>query len=85
MALSRDLGNEALRWYLENYRKEQSPEGKPWPSRKSGDSGRALLVKSGGLRRLIRLARITPRSAAIGTIVEYGRYHNTGTNKLPQR
>lgn len=88
--LMRDVGNEALKWFLENFKKEQSPQGQPWQPRKVGGaddrgSRRALLVDSGRLRRSIRLTRVTRTSATIGTAVQYARYHNERTNRLPQR
>lgn len=83
--LPRDVGNEALKWFIDNFRKQQSPEGQAWKARKDGDGSRALLVKSGRLRKSIRLTRITSNSFRIGTKVEYGRYHNEGTGKIPQR
>lgn len=83
--LPRDIGNEALLWFINNFKKQQSPEGHPWQARKDGDSSRALLVKSGRLRKSIRVTRVASNGARIGTNVNYAKYHNQGTGKTPQR
>jgi phage gpG-like protein len=88
--LPRDVGNEALLFFLNLFKQEQSPEGKPWSPRKGNGDGarssrRSLLVKSGRLRKSIRLTRVTSNSASIGTNVSYAKYHNEGTERLPQR
>ena len=88
--LPRDVGSEALLFFLNLFKKEESPEGKAWAPRKVDGDGarsgrRSLLVKSGRLRKSIRLTRVTSNSVAIGTNVPYGKYHNEGTERLPQR
>lgn len=88
--LPREIGNEALKYFMAGYKKEQTPEGKPWKPRQANGSGsrrtrRGLLVKSGRLRKSIRLTKITSERVTIGTNVPYAKYHNQGTDKLPQR
>lgn len=84
--LPRDLGNIALIFFMEQYRKEQTPSGEAWAPRKNNAGRRSqVLVKSGRLRKSIRLTNLTENSAKIGTDVKYARYHNEGTRKLPQR
>jgi len=51
---------------------------KPWKSRKRNTKGRGTLIKSGRLKRSIRLVRTTPNSATIGTDVPYAQIHNEG-------
>ncbi len=60
-------------------------KGEKWQPRKVTDSGRALLVKSGRLRKSIRLTRVTQDSVTIGSNVSYAPYHNFGSGRLPQR
>ena len=53
----------------------------PWDARKSKatkDEGRAILIKTGRLRRSIRIISITPYSVTVGTDVPYARIHNEG-------
>ncbi|WP_443092811.1 phage virion morphogenesis protein [Chryseolinea sp. T2] len=83
--LPRDVGNEALRWFIDNFRKQQSPEGQAWKSRKDGDGSRSLLVQSGRLRKSIRLTKVTSNGFRIGSSVPYADYHNSGTRRTPQR
>jgi phage gpG-like protein len=88
--LPRDVGNEALLFFLNQFKKEETPEGKSWPRRKENgegvrDSRRGLLVKSGRLRKSIRLTKVTSNSVTIGTNTPYAKYHNEGTERIPQR
>lgn len=83
--LPRDVGNEALRWFIDNFRKQQSPQGTAWAPRKDGDGSRSLLVQSGRLRRSIRLTRVTSNGFRIGSAVPYAKYHNDGSGRIPQR
>ena len=60
----------------------------PWKKR-AGNSGkgRAILVKTGRLKRSIRLVRITANTAVIATDVPYAGAHNNGyegTVSIPQ-
>lgn len=88
--LPRDVGNEALLFFLNLFKKEESPDGKPWAPRKVDGDGarsgrRSLLVKSGRLRKSIRLTKVTSNSVSIGTNVPYAKYQNDGTATIPQR
>jgi phage gpG-like protein len=86
--LPRDLGNEALLFFLNLFKKEESPEGEKWQARKNGSGDRStrrgLLVKSGRLRKSIRL-NVDGARIRIGTSTPYAKYHNEGTNRIPQR
>ncbi len=59
----------------------------PWPKRKETalqrrrNRGRAVLVKSGRLKRSIRKIRTTATLAIVGTDVPYAPYHNQGSGK----
>jgi len=53
----------------------------PWTPRKSEDAkdqGRAILYKTGRLRRSIRVIAVTADSVTIGTDVPYAQVHNEG-------
>lgn len=57
----------------------------PWPKRKRSSwgkkqerPGRAILVKTGKLRRSIRVISVSPVRVVIGTDVPYARAHNDG-------
>lgn len=83
--LPKEIGNIAVEFFNEQFKRQQSPEGNPWQQRKTPDAGRNLLVKSGRLRKSIRIVRADQTSVRIGSNVLYGKYHNEGTNRLPQR
>ena len=52
---------------------------KPWQARKRLDKGkRGALIKSGRLKRSIRLISTTQNSATIGSDVPYAQIHNEG-------
>ncbi len=77
------LVNEAVNWTKGNFDRQGFP-GKtfePWPKRKPGtknDAGRAILVKTGRLKRSIRKISTGPLSASFGTDVPYAKAHNNG-------
>ena len=57
----------------------------PWKARNpkaKRNSGRAILVQSGSLRRSIRVVRVTNDSVTIGSDVPYAKAHNEGMNAL---
>lgn len=79
----RVLGNMAVNFYLDRFRYQNwiGATTEPWRQRKANkgrNSGRALLVQSGRLRRSIRITRITGSTVAIGSDVPYARAHNEG-------
>jgi phage gpG-like protein len=84
-SLPREAGNVALFFFNEQFKKQSTPEDQKWKQRKDGDTTRNLLVKSGRLRKSIRILRKTTNSVTIGTNVPYAKYHNEGTARIPQR
>ncbi|ODM52204.1 hypothetical protein BFF93_15760 [Elizabethkingia meningoseptica] len=84
------VGNEVVNFTLENFEKQgwQGDSFEPWEKRKNptawgkkDDTGRALLVKSGKLKRSIRIASIQADKVTIavgGADVPYARVHNEG-------
>lgn len=72
------IGNEIVNYALDAFDK-QAWEGQQWDKRKSKkDPSRALLIKSGILRRSIRVVRTTATGGSVGTDVPYARIHNEG-------
>ncbi len=63
--------------FLDNFKKE-SFDGQAWQKRKNQDEGRNLLVKSGALRKSIRIARATWQKIVIASDVPYAQIHNEG-------
>lgn len=79
--LPKKLGATAVRYVHDNFRKQgYDDQGvKRWPKRKSRKhAGRAVLIKSGALRRDIRVRRTTKTYAVVGTSFKYAKIHNTG-------
>lgn len=56
----------------------------PRRGKKKKDAGRALLVKSGRLKRANRITRLTGNSATIGNDTPYAKVHNEGINATVQ-
>lgn len=82
--LPRKLGVEVVRYSGQRFR-EQGWDGRPWPKRRpkrrpgaKNNNGRAILVKTGRLRRSVRITGITEDSVTVGTDVPYARIHNEG-------
>ncbi len=86
--LPKEMGDLAVNHFLESFQREGlEGEGK-WTPRKgqSGDrtTRRNLLVKTGKLRRSIRITRITPTSVSIGSDIPYAQIQNEGGTTHPQ-
>ena len=88
------IGNEAVNFVSENFDR-QAWNGVPWQPRrnptkwgKRDDTGRSLLVKTGKLRRSIRISEITQHKVTItagGADVPYARAHNEGLSGLMEQ
>lgn len=81
--LLHQMGTEAVNFSKDNFRSQgwRDTVIEPWKKRKPGakrDSGRAILVDSGRLKRSIRLLRMNMHSVTIGTDVPYASAHNEG-------
>lgn len=84
-AIPRRAGVLAVNFSKDRFRHQgwfdRAPE--PWAKRKKGwgkaeRPGRAILVKSGRLRRSIRVVSTSPDRVVIGTDVPYAKAHNEG-------
>lgn len=74
---------------LQNF-KNESYEGKKWKKREGEEEQdrkkrRALLVKSGRLRRSVRVVKIEGKRVIVGSDVPYAQRHNEGLKNMPQR
>lgn len=77
------MANNAVNFFKDSFKKQGWMDGtlKLWLKRKRNEkrnSNRAILVKTGRLRRSIRIAKQTALTATIGTDVPYARIHNEG-------
>lgn len=76
------LSNHAVNWSLENFRRQgyQGDNGlEAWPPRRSKkDAGRALLVKTGRLRRSIQVIQVNGTWGFGSLGVPYAGIHNYG-------
>lgn len=90
------LGNEAVNHFVGSFRSQgfEDESIQAWQPRKVKDSGRATLVKSGNLRRSIRLAYATWQKISVISDTDYSSIHNYGKMglawgknkfKMPQR
>ena len=83
-ALPRQLGAEVVRYSDQRFR-EGGWDGVPWQRRKPGakrNTGRALLINTGRLRRGTRVTAITTDSVTVGNNVPYAAIHNQGFNGI---
>lgn len=72
-------GNAALNFYKDSFRRQGyiNTGFTRWTARRSPDKGRAILVKTGALRRSLRL-RVGPDWIEISTDSPYAKAHNEG-------
>jgi phage gpG-like protein len=81
--LLRTIGELVVNDALQNF-KNEAFEGAKWKPRKDGSSAgarksrRNLLVKSGKLRRSVRVVSISKDSVIVGSDVPYAKAHNEG-------
>lgn len=82
-------GNEVVNFSLDNFRSQGflGSSFQPWkPRKKTGswgkkgknDNGRAILVKTGKLRRATRVIRANANEVVIGNYMPYAKAHNDG-------
>lgn len=79
--LPKKLGATAVRYTSDNFRKQGFDDQgvKRWQPRKSKKhKGRALLIKSGRLRRSIRIIRLTSTYVTVGSTEAHAKIHNQG-------
>jgi len=81
--LMKAIGNIAVNEAKENFRRQGFMDRslKPWKPRKKRDEGRAILVKSGALRRSIRRISVSNKRVTIGSKGKpavYAGVHNAG-------
>jgi len=78
--LPKVIGNTAVNFAKDNFRKQGFQDGgvKRWKERQQRDTGRAILVKAGALKRSIRVTRTTRNRVWIGSDRPYAKIHNEG-------
>lgn len=77
------VGGLAVQFFQDRFKRQGWLDRRfePWPKRKREDRNprrRAILVKTGRLRRSIRVASRTASSVLVGTDVPYAQVHNEG-------
>jgi phage gpG-like protein len=82
-ALPRKVGVEAVAFYRQSFRQQGYTDFyfSKWKARKDkgrGSKGRAILSKSGDLRRSIRIVRSGRGYVVVGTDLPYAAVHNLG-------
>jgi len=86
-----EIGNAAKSFFVENFRKQgfDDKNVERWQPRKKADkrAGRAILVKTGDLRRSIirNPANRAALSVKISTDLVYAARHNNGLKGMPKR
>lgn len=86
--LPQAVGSSAVNAFKESFRQQRfySDNSDPWKRRKDKkDPGRAILVKTGRLRRSIRLRQASFEKILILSDVKYAAIHNEGLGKMPKR
>jgi len=77
---------ETERLIADGFKNEKSPYGRKWPARKDPRSGsHPILDKSGRLKRSWSVKHEEPRILIRTTGVDYAKYHQSGTRRMPAR
>lgn len=96
LRLPTKLGKDAVNHFKDSFRQQGFDDSfvTPWEQRKGqlnafnvskkGDAGRAILVKTGRLRRSFQVAAAF-KQVYITNDTPYGIFHNEGTKKMPKR
>lgn len=71
------LANDTVNYALKSFNNE-SYDGAPWPARKDKNNTRKLLVKTGKLKRSIRVINVRTNGFNVGSDVVYASVHNYG-------
>jgi phage gpG-like protein len=84
------LANLGQNFFSRAFQASKSPTGIQWPARKNETKktqGKHLLVKTGNLRASIyhSIRSYSWSEIKWGTDVPYAKYHNEGTDTIPQR
>lgn len=79
------MGNNAVQYFKVDSFDKAAFDGKKWKERKVQDQSRQMLVKTGRMRQDIRITERGMNHRRVGTTVPYAKYHNEGTERLPQR
>ncbi len=81
ITLPKKLGNAAINHFKDNWRKQGFDDStvNPWKRRKGNkDPGRAILVKTGRLRRSFAMSVLNAQRIIVTNDTPYGVYHNYG-------
>ncbi|MCT4613601.1 MAG: phage virion morphogenesis protein [Marinifilaceae bacterium] len=78
--LPKHAGVLAVNFFKDRFRQQNwiNHNTKPWKARSRDINKRGILIKSGRLKRSIRVTKTTPESVEIGTDVPYAQIHNEG-------
>jgi phage gpG-like protein len=82
------MGVEAKKHFDDSFENQGFTDDKieKWEPRKNNrESDRAILIKTGDLRRSIKVVDQDAKSVTIGSDLEYAQVHNEGTKNTPKR
>jgi len=82
------MGNDALNWFEESFRNQGfTDEGLViWKGRQKRErEGRAILTKTGALRRSLKKSNVGQYAVKITSNLPYANRHNEGLSKMPKR
>jgi phage gpG-like protein len=81
------VARNSERFFGDNFRRQGFLDAtlEKWRQRKREDAGRAILVKSGALRRSIFIEVASRGLIRLASNLPYSSVHNEGTAKMPQR
>jgi phage gpG-like protein len=81
-AILLNVAEEVIELVREGFDNQADPYGAGWAATQRG--GR-ILADSGRLKSSWHRRSLTPQRVVVGSGVTYGRYHQSGTRRMPQR
>lgn len=74
------VGNAGVNWSKDSFRRQGflGSSLQPWQKRRKTDTGRALLIKKGAMRRANAITQLTANTVRIGNTMPYAAANNNG-------
>lgn len=79
-----EIADSAIKNFKQNFKEKGKRLEAPWPARKRSYP-HPLMLKSRTLQKGFKKESVTNKKAVITNPVEYAKYHQFGTSKLPVR
>jgi len=83
-----EVAEETIKEIHKSFEDSESPLGGRWAplkKKRADGSSKPLVTKNATLMNSFRIMKLTAKTAVIGSTVNYGRWHQAGTDTIPRR